>query len=237
MKKETMDEKLKMRFDMVPVKKINPAKYNPRKELQPGDPEYEAIKQSIVTHGLADPLIWNEHNGVLIGGHQRLRILINEFHVKAVPCSIRNIKSMKEEMSLNSALNKNQGEWDFEKLKLVLANYADDDINSPLRAAMGFPALEFTGILNWVPQITNAEGLQSTPGDRLGVYEAGAIKQIVLYFDGAAYAGIVQRLEAVREKEGIDDNTTAFMRLLENYENNHSGKSGNGKKKAGRNRK
>ena len=30
----------------VDIKRINPAKYNPRKDLQPGDPEYEKLKKS-----------------------------------------------------------------------------------------------------------------------------------------------------------------------------------------------
>ena len=237
MKKNVRDEKLIMRFEVVPVSKIKTAKYNPRKDLQPGDPEYQSIKQSIMTHGLADPLIWNEHNGVLIGGHQRLKILVNEFGVTEVPCSVRVIKDEKEEISLNSALNKNQGEWDFEKLKLVLARYEHDAPDSPLRAAMGFAPLEFKGILAWVPQVTSPDELQQTPQERLGVFQEGVIKQIVLYFDGRAYADIITRLEAVREKENVEDNTTAFLRLLENYETNHALKKTVTKKTAGRNGK
>lgn len=235
-KKQT-NGKLTMRFEVIPVSKINPAKYNPRKELQPGDAEYESIKRSIEAHGLVDPLIWNEHNGVLIGGHQRLRVLVNEFGAKEVPCSVRNIPDEKAEMALNSALNRNQGEWDYEKLKLVLMNFSEDDPNDVLRASMGFPALEFTGILNWVPQITTADSLEQTPAERLGVYEEGAIKQIVLYFAGADYPAVAARLEAVRAKEGVEDNTTAFLRILEAYEESHGIKKANGKKTAGRNGK
>ncbi|KAF1086334.1 hypothetical protein SPSYN_00052 [Sporotomaculum syntrophicum] len=35
----------------IPVSEINPAKYNPRKDLKPGDPEYEKLKKSIQESG------------------------------------------------------------------------------------------------------------------------------------------------------------------------------------------
>ena len=33
-----------MEIRKVPVKDLKPAKYNPRKDLQPGDPEFEKLK-------------------------------------------------------------------------------------------------------------------------------------------------------------------------------------------------
>ncbi len=36
-----------MEIRKIPIDKINPAPYNPRKDLKPGDPEYEALRRSI----------------------------------------------------------------------------------------------------------------------------------------------------------------------------------------------
>jgi len=51
---------------MIPIKKINPAPYNPRKDLQPGDAEYEKIAKSITEFdcveplsGTSEPAIWS----------------------------------------------------------------------------------------------------------------------------------------------------------------------------------
>ena len=44
-----------MVIERVPVAKINPAPYNPRKDLKPGDPEYKKLKQSIEEFGYVDP--------------------------------------------------------------------------------------------------------------------------------------------------------------------------------------
>lgn len=38
---------------------LKPADYNPRKKLEPGDPEYEKIARSIEEFGYCDPIIIN----------------------------------------------------------------------------------------------------------------------------------------------------------------------------------
>ena len=102
----------------IPIKKINPAVYNPRKDLQPEDEEYRLLEKGMSEFGLVEPLVWNEQTGNLVGGHQRLKILIAE-GVSEVRCSVVNLPPGKEKQ-LNIALNKNTGEWDMPKLKDLL---------------------------------------------------------------------------------------------------------------------
>ena len=52
-----------MNLKKLPVGKLKPAKYNPRKDLKPGDPAYEKIKRSLHDFGYVDPVIWNEVTG------------------------------------------------------------------------------------------------------------------------------------------------------------------------------
>lgn len=40
-----------------------PADYNPRKDLKPGDAEYEKLKRSIEQFGYVEPVIWNQTTG------------------------------------------------------------------------------------------------------------------------------------------------------------------------------
>ena len=55
---------------------LNPAKYNPRKTLKPGDKEFEKLKNSIQTFGYVEPIVVNVANGnTVISGHQRLSVL------------------------------------------------------------------------------------------------------------------------------------------------------------------
>lgn len=103
----------------VDINKLNDAKYNPRITLEPGMTEYEKLKKSIDSFGLTEPIIWNKRTGNVVGGHQRLRILRDEGY-KTVPCSVVDL-SEKDEKTLNLALNKIRGEWDYDKLRDVLS--------------------------------------------------------------------------------------------------------------------
>jgi len=116
-----------MIIQTVPIKKINPAVYNPRKDLKPGDPEYEKLKKSLAEFDLVEPLIWNKRTGNLVGGHQRLKIL-QERGDTEVEVSVVDLPDKKEK-ALNLALNKISGEWDFPKLKDLLEELDTGDFD------------------------------------------------------------------------------------------------------------
>ena len=59
----------------MPISELKPADYNPRKDLQPGDLEYEKLKRSLTEFGYVEPVIWNSTTGNIVGGHQRLKVL------------------------------------------------------------------------------------------------------------------------------------------------------------------
>ena len=107
-----------MEIQKIPISQINPAKYNPRLDLQPGDSDYEKLKKSMDEFDLVEPLIWNKRNGNLVGGHQRLKILIEQGRTD-VEVSIVDLSDSKEK-ALNLALNKISGDWDLPKLKDLL---------------------------------------------------------------------------------------------------------------------
>jgi len=107
-----------MKIEKIPISKINPAPYNPRLDLKPGDAEYEKIKRSITEFDLVEPLVWNKQTGNLVGGHQRLKVL-KEQGIKEIEVSVVDLEPSKEK-ALNIALNKAQGDWDFPKLKDLL---------------------------------------------------------------------------------------------------------------------
>ena len=107
-----------MEIRKVPISLLNAAPYNPRKDLQPGDPEYQKIARSIEKYGCVEPIIWNEKTGNVIGGHQRLKVLAATGAVE-VDVSVVQL-SLEDEKALNLALNKISGQWDNEKLSAVL---------------------------------------------------------------------------------------------------------------------
>lgn len=100
-----------MNLQRIPVEKLKPAKYNPRKDLKPGDAAYEKIKRSLHTYGYVDPVIWNEVTGNIVGGHQRFKVL-NAEGAKEIDCVVVHIEDPQDEKALNIALNKAVGEWE-----------------------------------------------------------------------------------------------------------------------------
>ena len=102
----------------IPVNTINPAPYNPRKNLKPDDHEYQKLLKSIDEFGYIDPLIWNKRTGNLVGGHQRFKILLAK-GLKDIEVSVVDLSSEKEK-ALNLALNKISGNWDRDKLSSLL---------------------------------------------------------------------------------------------------------------------
>lgn len=119
-----------MNIEKKNVKDLLPADYNPRKDLKPGDPEYEKLKRSIEQFGYVEPVIWNEKTGRVIGGHQRLKVL-TDMGIPEVDVVVVDMDTEKEK-ALNIALNKISGEWDTEKLALVIADLQGTDFDVSL---------------------------------------------------------------------------------------------------------
>ena len=132
-----------MVIQTLPVGKLVPADYNPRKDLKPGDPEYEKLKRSLTEFGYVEPVIWNKTTGHIVGGHQRAKILI-ETGVTEIECVVVEMSEEKEK-ALNVALNKINGEWDKDKLSLLIADLQGADFDVSLT---GFDAAEIDKLLD-----------------------------------------------------------------------------------------
>lgn len=112
-----------MNIRKVPIDKLLPAGYNPRIDLQAEDEAYKSLEKSIDAFGYVAPIIWNERTGNVVGGHQRLKILLakgySEVEVSCIDLS------EEDEKLLNLALNKITGRWDMDKLEELLADIQD----------------------------------------------------------------------------------------------------------------
>lgn len=131
-----------MKFVKKKITDLIPADYNPRKDLKPGDPDYEKLKHSMKEFGYVDPIIWNQQTGRVVGGHQRLKILQNE-GIKEAECVVVNLDEEKEK-ALNIALNKISGDWDKDKLALLMTDLQASDLDISLT---GFDEDEISDLL------------------------------------------------------------------------------------------
>jgi len=75
------------------------------------------LRNSIDKFGFVEPIVVNtytDRENVIVGGHQRLRIA-RELGMKKVPC-VEVSLTIEAERELNVRLNKNAGQWDWDKL-------------------------------------------------------------------------------------------------------------------------
>ena len=135
-----------MNLQRISVDKLKPAKYNPRKDLKPGDPAYEKIKRSLHDFGYVDPVIWNEVTGNIVGGHQRYKVLKAEGATE-IDCVVVHIENPQDEKALNIALNKAVGEWEPTALADLLS---DLQLSGYDVGATGFDAAEIDELFSKV---------------------------------------------------------------------------------------
>lgn len=115
-----------MEFQRIKIKDLVPASYNPRKQLKPGDKDYEKIKRSIQEFGYVEPVIVNS-DMTIIGGHQRVTVL-SDLEYEEIDCIVVDIDKTKEK-ALNIALNKITGEWNKELLADLIQDLQDSDFD------------------------------------------------------------------------------------------------------------
>jgi DNA modification methylase len=97
---------------------INPNEYNPRQHTKE---QANQLKASIERFGMVDPLICNDAKGrenILIAGHFRLEVA-KSLGYKEVPVIFITVNDLGREKELNLRLNKNTGDFDFEKLQAM----------------------------------------------------------------------------------------------------------------------
>lgn len=193
----------------VPIADLKFADYNPRVITEK---QVEDLKRSIEKFGVVEPVVVNQHPdrlNVIVGGHQRVRILGLLDH-KEVPVFYVNLP-LEEERELNIRLNKNGGEFDWDKL----ANeFSVDEL-----VDYGFTKAEL-GMAEDDKALIDTDNL----GNALDSYLDGNIRQIVLYFKKDEYEAVLPRMEKVMTQEALESHTEAFLKLLEHYESTRTEK-------------
>jgi ParB-like chromosome segregation protein Spo0J len=162
----------------LPIERLTPAPYNPRKRLRPGDPAWNKLEASLREFGLVEPLVWNELSGHVVGGHARLAIL-RLLGVTEVPVSVVRL-SPEREKALNVVLNNReaQGRFDAGKLAELLADL------EPL------PELELTGFT-----VEDLAAMRMRPADAaVADAETGRV-EVVLECDAAGYERLAADLD------------------------------------------
>lgn len=101
----------------VPINKLKPNEYNPRKLSKR---EAKELRASLEGFGMVEPIVVNRNDkrkNIIVGGHQRY-FLLEKMGKDKVPVVYVDLP-LERERELNLRLNKNNGSWDWD----LLANF------------------------------------------------------------------------------------------------------------------
>ena len=203
-----------MKMEKRKLSDLEESKYNPRKNLQPGDIAFDKLKDSIKEFGYVEPIIVNQHS-TIVGGHQRFSVR-KSMGVKTVDVVVVDLGEKKEK-ALNVALNKIEGQWDDAKLQALVAELNSEDFNVGLT---GFTLEEINEIMDSGGSQTGIEEDSGLLERKMESYLEGTVKQVILYFEVEQYKEVIARLTSIQAAEGTGSNTETFVRLLDCYEKN-----------------
>lgn len=193
-----------MLIEKMQVSDLSPADYNPRKI---GLKERKSLKNSIERFGLVQPIIWNRQTKRVVGGHQRLDILLQlgQVDTDVVVVDFNEV----DEKALNIALNKISGEWDDVKLGDIIRELKASDydlLNS------GFDKDEINDIIKISG---DGEKLYKEILDRKDAKE----KEIKRYSFGVSRDN-ERVIDNALQKTGYSDINKALVVICEHYVNN-----------------
>lgn len=189
-----------MDIQKIKAELLSPAEYNPRKDLKAGDKEYEKLKRSISEFGYVEPIIWNKQTGNVVGGHQRLKVMLDLGHTE-IDCVVVDLDRQKEK-ALNIALNKIQGDWDENKLATLMA---DLDAGAFDVSLTGFDAAEIDELMN---QFYSKEAVQDD-------FDVDKEKALIEKDGAITKAGDVWILGKHRLMCGDSTSTEDFAKLMD----------------------
>ena len=130
-----------------------PADYNPR-DIKPD--ALEGLGAVITRFGLVQPVVWNKRSGNIVGGHQRMKVLMQE-GVEEATVAIVDLNDT-DEKALNIALNNPHIAGDFtDGLQSLLRSIKDED-------ASLLTDLHLDKLLDEVPDDTDWAGMLGADG-------------------------------------------------------------------------
>ena len=166
-----------MKVEKIKITDLIPSDYNPR--IMPEN-EATKLRNSLETFGLVDPIVINLKNNHIIGGHQRFEVLIDQ-HLEdnkifdelnmirlgdigwVFTDTDLKVESEDHEKALNLSLNKISGEWDSEKLFVILEELEVNNFDIELTGFDGFDEeIEIKGLLD---KMEFEDGNSSTKAD------------------------------------------------------------------------
>lgn len=145
----------KLSVEYVRPETLKAAPYNPR---EIGADALKRLAKLLDRHGFVDPVIARRSDGLVIGGHQRLKAnALRTTPDKEVPVIFLEDVSDHQAKALNIALNnpRVQGHFDRPKLAQLLEQLSKAEVAVP--AVTGFPQYEIAQMLEALPELQHPQ--------------------------------------------------------------------------------
>tara|TARA_R100001594_G_scaffold144423_1_gene193463 strand:- start:72 stop:656 length:585 start_codon:yes stop_codon:yes gene_type:complete len=189
-----------MKAKKIQVSKLKTNPNNPR-TINKG--KFERLKKSISEFPKMleiRPIVVDE-KFIVLGGNMRLKAL-KQLGITETYCIQENDLTPKEKKQFIIKDNASFGDWDWD----MLANEWEN------------AELKDWGIDVWQPEEEEDKEIEKDGfADQIDAYINAQIKQIVLYYNNEEYEIALNKLEEIRIKENLEDNTKVFNFLIEKY--------------------
>ena len=173
---------MELQIEYVRPETLTTADYNPRTI---SDSALRALARLIDEHGFVDPVIARRRDGLIVGGHQRIRAnAMRSRPDELIPCIFVAGLDDTRAKALNVALNnpEAQGSFDDEMLSQLLSDIEACDLDTP--ALTGFSADQVEELTALLDEFTPLEDIDlSVEVDFLGNQPDGSDALVVLVFE------------------------------------------------------
>ncbi len=174
---------------------------NPRK-ITPQALEY--ARESVIQRGFHN-VFKVDTNNVILSGNQAKKVLL-DLGIDEIYVMVPNRPLTEEERKLVVLeSNRHWGDWDFDSLS---QNFTKHELE-----LSGFQKHELTFM-----NPSDNSGNSGEPEEE----DTGKpkVKPFIIFIPDEIHQDIVNRFDLIKEKIGVENNTTTFIRMLEFFENN-----------------
>lgn len=171
----------------------------------------ESIKASLARFGQQKPIVVNS-KGIIVAGNGTMMAakMLNWSSVEIVRTDLEGAEAIAYAIADNRTAE--LAGWDEAALAQQLAALQIDD--EELANIAGFTDAEIEAMMMVGTKIENSENGKSVV-ESSEKYAESVIKQIVLVFDAKEYKSVIESFESYAEKNGLSDNTSVVIHLLE----------------------
>ena len=194
--------------------KITELSLDPSNVRKHGRKNLDAIKASLRKFGQQKPIVVDA-KGIVIAGNGTLTAAqeLGWTEIDIIRTQLEGVEATMFAIADNRTAELAEWEDHLGDVLKSLANAGED------LGGLGYDQKELDDLLGQNMSEVSSEERGTTPADEIENYQNSTVRQIVLILDVAEYEEIVGKLEAIKTKFDLENNTLAALEAIRNYAN------------------